>query len=118
MAPPKGFKPWNTGQKFTTPEKARAAVKRANKKFGKTPEQYTLEILEGCGICGRLPMEGEVFCYDHDHRHCPTKYPTCGGKCVRKLLCHSCNRGIGFLHDGVEILNRAISYLKVHNGTA
>ena len=31
---------------------------------------------------------------------------------VRGLLCHGCNTGIGSLNDDIELLQRAIDYLR------
>lgn len=55
-----------------------------------------------CAICtkslGRTPH------VDHDHQT---------GK-VRAVLCHNCNRGIGFLKDSPEIVRAALAYLEHH----
>ena len=52
-----------------------------------------------CRICDR---RFDRLCVDHDH---------VTGK-IRALLCRSCNRGIGYLQDDVDLLSRAVSYLK------
>jgi hypothetical protein len=39
-----------------------------------------------------------------DHDHITGEY--------RGYICHSCNRGIGMFQDNIEIMNRAINYLK------
>jgi len=58
-----------------------------------------------CLICG----DRKKLVIDHDHSCCPGKF-TCG-KCIRGLLCESCNKGIGFLKEDINILLSAISYL-------
>lgn len=64
----------------------------------------------GCAICGTTVPGGHGgFHVDHDHSCCPGKR-ACGG-CVRGLLCHSCNTGIGSLGDCVERLASAVEYL-------
>ena len=46
----------------------------------------------------------------HDHNCCPKK-SRCP-KCIRSLLCHKCNTGLGYFNDDVELLKRAIALLK------
>jgi hypothetical protein len=67
----------------------------------------------GCGICGSPdPGYGRAyFAVDHDHSCCPASMRSCGS-CVRGLLCHACNTGIGLLRDSVENLRAAIAYLE------
>jgi hypothetical protein len=56
-----------------------------------------------CCICGIHESEHKSRLYvDHDHDT---------GK-VRGLLCHKCNTGLGFLCDSIEILEKALVYLK------
>lgn len=47
---------------------------------------------------------------DHDHSCCPGE-GSCG-KCIRGLLCHHCNSGLGNAKDSIEILEKMIEYLK------
>jgi len=55
-----------------------------------------------CAICGEHQSEiKQRFCVDHCHKK----------GIVRGLLCHKCNRGIGFLRDDIENLRCAILYL-------
>lgn len=65
-----------------------------------------------CAICKRPPNEvGWLgLAIDHDHSCCSGKR-SCG-KCVRGLLCHSCNVGLGYFQDSVTVLEFAIEYLK------
>lgn len=67
----------------------------------------------GCDICGdktTLTKRGHfLWRIDHDHSCCKGKN-TCGN-CVRGVLCHSCNLGIGLFKDSVLVMTRAISYL-------
>lgn len=51
-----------------------------------------------CAIC----ESEENLCVDHSHET---------GK-VRGLLCHNCNKGLGFFEDNIAILNSAIDYLR------
>lgn len=64
-----------------------------------------------CAICGDSARTLHV---DHDHACCPGQR-SCG-KCVRKLLCGPCNRGIGLFKDSPEILAKAAEYLAIGGG--
>jgi len=52
-----------------------------------------------CAICRKASTK--TLNVDHNHTT---------GK-VRGLLCHNCNRGIGYLHDSSEIILNAYHYL-------
>ena len=73
-------------------------------KYGITPEIYKgmLEDQNGaCGICGGN-NKGRRLCVDHCHKT----------EKVRGLLCNTCNSGIGYLKDNIDIMASAISYLQ------
>lgn len=55
-----------------------------------------------CAICRRRETDSETFHLDHNHET----------GAVRGLLCRSCNSGIGFLNDSIELLYAAIDYLE------
>ncbi len=55
-----------------------------------------------CKICGKKTK----LYVDHNHDT---------GK-VRGLLCHKCNTGIGLLNDNLELLEKAVKYLKENDG--
>ena len=66
-----------------------------------------------CAICGQPETEmrnGIVrhLAVDHDH---------VTGK-VRQLLCQRCNKGIGTFNDDIELIFKAIEYLKKHRNPA
>lgn len=64
----------------------------------------------GCAVCGSTDAGGKGrFHVDHDHSCCPGSR-SCG-RCVRGLLCHGCNVGIGSLRDDPERLLAAAAYL-------
>jgi recombination endonuclease VII len=83
------------------------------KTYGITEDEYwALYELQGgrCYICQRATGRSKRLAVDHDHACCP-ETPACG-RCVRGLLCRSCNRDVlGHLRDDVEALRRAIDYL-------
>ena len=66
-----------------------------------------------CKICKR-PQEsknGKIrrLSIDHDHNCCSGKLAC--GRCVRGLLCSSCNHALGFVRDDIEVLKKMIDYL-------
>lgn len=79
------------------------------RKFGITLKQYhEMSEAQGgvCAICRKANSDGRLFAVDHDHKT----------QEVRGLLCGNCNRGIGNLHDSIEVLQAAISYLMQYSG--
>lgn len=67
----------------------------------------------GCAICGGMPTSNRTwFTIDHDHTCCPGKR-SCG-KCVRGLLCASCNSGMGYFKDNSTRLRLAAKYLEMY----
>jgi len=70
-------------------------------------------MLQGgvCAGCGTVdPRGSDSFCVDHDHSCCPG-IKSCGG-CIRGLLCHGCNAGIGNLGDDPERLRKLADYIE------
>lgn len=57
-----------------------------------------------CAICGKPPKRVRLA-VDHCHAN---------GR-VRGLLCFSCNSILGLAYDSVQILNRAVDYMKKHS---
>jgi hypothetical protein len=77
--------------------------------YGITLKQFEeMRTLQNCScaICGKHEShnKNKKLFVDHDHDT---------GK-VRKLLCHSCNTGIGLLQDDIELLQKALDYLIKH----
>ena len=76
---------------------------------GITHEEY-IKILESqggvCGNCGTSDpgSYGKYFNLDHDHET---------GK-NRDLICSNCNWGFGNFKDSIELLQKAIKYLRRH----
>ena len=64
-----------------------------------------------CKICGT--MDEKQWATDHDHSCCPGA-KTCGD-CLRGILCHPCNLGIGTLGDDPERLRAAAEYLEEYD---
>lgn len=84
------------------------------KKYGLDPGDYeALYRAQGgrCYICQRATGKSKNLAVDHDHSHC-SREQGCR-ECVRGLLCSRCNHDLlGHCRDSVEMLQRAIDYLK------
>jgi hypothetical protein len=67
------------------------------------PKSQMRKILSGerCEICGASKLRRKL---DLDHCHKTGE--------IRGLLCESCNKGIGLLRDDVQLLRKAIKYLR------
>lgn len=76
--------------------------------YGLSVQEYLLLIQKqngGCAICGGKNIRKNNktgLCVDHNHITGNT----------RGLLCDQCNRGLGLLKDSVDILSKAVKYLK------
>lgn len=100
------------------PERFRVA--RRKHRFGLTREEFAARLAHQdgkCAICGRPdrgtdPRTGRRvrLAPDHDHACCPGDR-SCG-RCIRGLLCATCNVGLGMFRDNPEYLARAIDYLR------
>lgn len=74
--------------------------------YGITLEMYEAlcEVQQNaCAICGQV--SGRSLHVDHNH---------CNNK-IRGLLCDTCNRGLGYARDDIQILEKAIEYLETYN---
>lgn len=77
------------------------------KKYGLTTDQYNEMLFNQdskCIICNKACTTGQTLSIDHDHHT----------KVVRGLLCRKCNSGIGLFDDSVELLEKALAYLKLY----
>jgi hypothetical protein len=90
--------------------------------YGLTIEQFS-ELMEAqdfrCAIC-HIPFDEKTSAnIDHDHLCCPTSVQSdrvlqrCG-KCVRGLLCTSCNVGLGMFKDDLNRVLSAVRYLETY----
>ena len=88
---------------------------RIQYKYGLSQTDYN-KLLEdqdyACAICGG-DNNGKTLAVDHDHSCC--KGSKSCGKCVRQLLCNSCNWMLGNAKDNPEILEAAKKYLERHS---
>lgn len=80
--------------------------------YGITLKAYNIlhELQDGkCAICGkkeRVIQHGKPRSLTIDHDHNTNK--------IRELLCVTCNSGLGFFNDDIELLKVGIEYLKKH----
>lgn len=98
-------------RKNNPPRCAKAAKKYHLKhKYGITPEQKDDMLKKQknrCLICGSLPTISKFHQASNlhvDHCHKTNK--------VRGLLCHLCNRGLGYFKDDHKLMAKASRYLK------
>jgi hypothetical protein len=63
-----------------------------------------------CAICESFPTKRRLA-IDHD-KSCCSFSKSCG-KCIRGLLCMTCNTGIGKFKDSIDELKKAIEYLSL-----
>jgi len=103
-------------------EEGRLAAKESVRKcnYGLTNKEYN-EILKtqnnSCAICQTKPhINGRDLAIDHDRKCCPGR-KSCG-KCVRGILCSSCNTSLGGFRDSTELLVSAFHYLIKHKASS
>lgn len=76
-------------------------------KFGVTREQYEAMFAAQhgtCALCSKVPKRR--LCVDHDH----------ATGAVRALLCTSCNSLLGKIENDMGFIERALAYLRIHEG--
>lgn len=101
--------------KVKSPAKARRSQLAAQlRRHGLTIDGFDALLAEQggvCAICGTDdPAPKSRLCVDHDHSCCPGAH-SCG-RCIRGLLCDTCNRTIAI--DNLARLRAAVSYLESH----
>jgi len=99
-----GYQKWHHSCKSCIREDAKWRSRLA--RFNLTKDAWhSLFDAQGnkCAVCGTgSPGANKSWHTDHDH--------TTG--LVRGILCRTCNLGLGFLGDTVELLKSAVSYLE------
>ena len=93
-------------------------AKNLFRNYNLTKEQFDNRLKEQgykCACCGTDTPNGHGNWHvDHDHSCCPQKKKSCG-KCIRGLICASCNIGMGTFHDDSRYMKKAINYLDNHS---
>ena len=84
------------------------------KKYGLTPFDYRVLETKQCGVCAICFQEEQ-----NTHQFARLSVDHCHNtKKVRGLLCSHCNTGLGKFKHSINILEKAITYLKEkENGT-
>lgn len=109
----------NLSDGFNT--KCKSCVKDVEdiRRFGCTYKQLIEFYGDTCGICGKQESvidtrTGSIhsLCIDHDHRCCKKGYAC--PKCIRGLLCRTCNYQLGVFEKPLWV-NRALEYLDSHS---
>lgn len=82
--------------------------------YGLTEETFQQLIKNQNGLCGvcqePLGSNTKNIHIDHDHTCCSSSKKTCG-KCVRGILCHTCNTFIGQIEKNPVRFYNAMYYL-------
>lgn len=97
---------------------ARRKERHGSRKYGRkgiTREEWEERFrLQGCvcAICGVDRPGPSDWHIDHDHSCCPQQRAC--PKCVRGILCHLCNLGLGAFRDSTDLLAAAAAYLDAH----
>lgn len=88
-----------------------ARTQHLRRKYRITPEQYKALLKKQggkCAICRRAETSrntfGEIAALSIDHDHSTGQ--------IRGLLCRNCNSLIGMAQDNIDLLKKAINYLK------
>lgn len=108
------FKDINRSWQSKHPEKIKEYRKRNNmKRLGITQESYDTLFKDQhgrCKLCYKHQSElKRALAVDHDHSCCSGK-KSCG-KCIRGLLCQTCNLLLGLAKDSKSLLKRAAIYV-------
>jgi Recombination endonuclease VII len=78
------------------------------KNLGITKDDYYKKLNEQnhrCAICNKHESEfNKALAIDHNHTT----------KKVRSFLCGKCNTALGLFNENIELMNKAIEYLKHH----
>lgn len=82
--------------------------------YGVSPAKYQ-ELFEAqggvCFVCKHPERERKSMSVDHDHACCVGRR-SCG-KCVRALLCSSCNSLEGKLAANLELVRQLLAYMEL-----
>lgn len=89
----------NYRKKWAKTNKHKDKFWNARRLYGISKEQFN-SLSEECRIC----KSTQNLHIDHDHST---------GK-FRDVLCHHCNTGLGMFKESIELMLKAIEYIKTH----
>lgn len=101
------------------PDKIKTYQRTSNlrKNFGLEIHEYEQMLKAQGGVCA-ICEQPETFIHKATGKPARLAVDHCHVKgSVRKLLCKSCNNGLGLFKDNPELLKKAADYLRNHNGT-
>ena len=88
------------------------------RKFGITLDDRAAMLTAqggGCLLCGEPETESVRLHVDHDHDCCPSHTHTCG-RCIRGLICSTCNAALGLMNDDAHAFAAMLRYLRAGGG--
>ena len=91
---PDHYKRWRKSNNYTS-------------KYGISLEKVEEQLEKQNHVCPICECSLKLNPYAVDHCHASGK--------VRDILCHSCNKGLGFFYESEKALLSAISYLRKHH---
>lgn len=103
---------------FKAKQKAYNRTYKYLNKYGMTEADYDIILEQQGGLCAICGTDEAYYTRAYDHFHTDHCHLT---GVVRGLLCNTCNRALGLLHDDPHILEVALAYLQsdpVHPGTS
>jgi len=89
------------------------SVRHVQSTYTLTEDQYNaLYKSQGgrCALCRRATGASKRLAVDHDHACCPG--PRSCGRCVRGLVCSTCNDVLAHFRDDPVAFERGAAYLK------
>jgi hypothetical protein len=102
---------WHTKNRSRILEEKKKRSRMSN--YGVSEQDYKVMLSQqdgACAICGKNKnYGGPGNCLQIDHCH--------DKGVVRGLLCSNCNTGLGKFGDDIEIMERAVKYLKTFCGS-
>jgi hypothetical protein len=87
--------------------KQKSRNQKNHRRHGISDDQYEALLAQHDGKC-HLCLKNKATVIDHDHSCC--NHRSCG-KCVRGVLCSSCNTAIGMLKEDPEVIDRIKEYI-------